>query len=131
MSGQNFSSPADPHLEFPQLQFDQMLPCQIFKSSPSGKFGPISEEIFWYSLVESAAAAEVVLNLVLPSLVCSRHGGLWRPPNEWLLILLTLAMNLAGTFLEGHHWKGPSFPSISECNERSSWGLPQIFTQKG
>jgi hypothetical protein len=51
--------------------------------------------------VESAAAAEVVLNLVLPSLVCSRHAGLWQPPSEWLLILLTLAMNLGGTFLEG------------------------------
>eukprot|EP00435_Cladocopium_sp_Y103_P061207 s597_g22.t2 len=58
-------------------------------------------EIFWSSLVESAAAAEVVLNLVLPSLVCSRHAGLWQPPSEWLLILLTLAMNLGGTFLEG------------------------------
>ncbi len=60
-----------------------------------------TKDSFWYSLVESAAAAEVVLNLILPSLVCSRRDGLWQPPPEWLLILLTLAMNLGGTFLEG------------------------------
>ncbi|CAK9028006.1 unnamed protein product [Durusdinium trenchii] len=58
-------------------------------------------EIFWCSLVESAAAAEVVLNLLLPCLVCSRKAGVWQPPSEWLLILLTLALNLCGTFLEG------------------------------
>jgi len=63
--------------------------------------GRQEKQMFWWYLVESAAASEVAVNLLLPCMVCSRRSGTWQPPPEWVLLLLTLMLNLGGTFLEG------------------------------
>ena len=40
----------------------------------------------------------MLLNLVLPRLVCAQRHGIWQPPPQWFLILLTLAPWLLRAF---------------------------------
>eukprot|EP00929_Paragymnodinium_shiwhaense_P031745 TRINITY_DN17718_c0_g1_i4.p1 TRINITY_DN17718_c0_g1~~TRINITY_DN17718_c0_g1_i4.p1 ORF type:complete len:379 (-),score=82.43 TRINITY_DN17718_c0_g1_i4:448-1584(-) len=57
----------------------------------------------WRATIESAAGAEVFVNVCLPLLVCDRDAasGSFRPPSARFLCMLVLLFNFSGAFMEG------------------------------